>query len=91
MSRWRFLLLAPWLAAMIMMVVIAMTPPPHTGLIVATGLCMLVLLAGLVPLTFRAASNVRASTPGRHGSTLGCSMVFCSAFVGRTIGFEAAG
>ena len=52
MSRWRFLLLAPWLAAMIMMVVIAMTPPPHTGLIVATGLCMLVLLAGIVPLTF---------------------------------------
>ena len=49
---WRFLLLAPWLAAMIMIVVIAMTPPPHTGLIVATGLCMLVLLAGIVPLTF---------------------------------------
>ena len=52
MSRWRFLLLAPWLAVMIMMVVIAMTPPPHMGLIVATELCMLVLLAGIVPLSF---------------------------------------
>jgi hypothetical protein len=47
------LLLAPWIAAMTMMVVIAMTPPPHTGLIVATGLCMLVLIVGILPLSFK--------------------------------------
>jgi hypothetical protein len=47
------LLLAPLIAALTMMVVIAKTPAPHTGLIVATAFCMIVVLAGLAPLTFK--------------------------------------
>lgn len=35
-----------------MMVVLAMTPPPHTCLMVATGVCTLIVVVGILPLTF---------------------------------------
>ena len=53
MSKWRYVLLVPLIAPLTMMVVIAKTPAPHTGLILATAFCMIVVLAGIVPLTFK--------------------------------------
>jgi len=47
MSKGYLALLVPLAAALTMMVVIARTPAPHTALLVATSVCMAIVLIGV--------------------------------------------